>query len=260
MSDQVSQTRIPGLLESCRALLISITAAGALTVAPTSAMSAQTTEFTLSGGALIEIMYFDAPQAGDVLENTLIPAYGNAVGAAGGEYLVGFEILRNLAQDHPATHVAMVQWPNAEARASATAGEAYGRLDDHVAEVAFFAVQSDTPVSLDHSKIYDFTSAWTIGESPEQMGIVMQVIGRYFEKIRPVIEEYEIHTAAFMMRHPSGPDVGAGYAPQITGLFVWNSLDDHARFQTDARWLEHVDIRNAVLARREDVLLGTVID
>lgn len=222
---------------------------------PLTAHAADTTDVTLSGGALIELLFLDVGETGGA---EALSQLEGSVEAAGGDFLVGLEVVKNLAHDHPASHIAIVEWQVPDARADAA--EAYDALGDALTDVGFFAVQQDTPISFDPEKIYDFTSAWTIAETPEEMGVVMKVISTYFQKIGPVIEDYGIATRAFMMRHPAAPAVDAVFAPQITGLFEWQALDDHSRFQNDERWLEHVDIRNAVLARKEDVLLTTLAD
>jgi len=240
--------RNPTLKSIARAATLAISAS----LGAAEALAASTTEFTLKGGALIELVFLQDGDAG------LLPEFETAIETAGGDYLVGFDVVKNLAKDHSATRVAMVQWSTAASRAAADA--IYADLGTVLNDTGFFVVQADTAVALDHDKIYDFTSAWTIAKTPEEMGIVMQVIGHYFQKIGPIVDEYEIATRAFMMRHPAGAELAPAFTPQITGLFEWRSLQDHARFQNDPRWLEHVDIRNAVLARKEDILLMQVAD
>ncbi|MEM7773380.1 MAG: hypothetical protein AAF327_23100 [Cyanobacteria bacterium P01_A01_bin.37] len=224
------------------------------------AAEVDTQSFTIQAGALIEAVYLNAPGSSEQLSQRLLPAYQEAVTRTGGEYLANFEVLQNDSVDRSVTHVALIQWPDAVTRAAVKETQGYTNIEGQITDVGFFAAQQDTPVVLDGDKIYDFTSAWTIATEPAHMAIVMQVIGTYFQKIQPVIERYQISTVAFLGRYPGAPqDESRVYAPDITGIFEWQRLEDFDVFQNDPDWLEHVDIRNAVLSREADALLTRVM-
>ncbi|MEO0376788.1 MAG: hypothetical protein AAF329_19645 [Cyanobacteria bacterium P01_A01_bin.17] len=224
------------------------------------AKQAGTRTFTIRAGALIEAIYFNVPSNGEQLKRALLPSFQKAVAESGGEYLASFEVLKNAKGDHTVTHIALMQWPNSSVRAAAKNSQSRQHLNSLITDVGFFAAQQDTPVVLSQDKIYDFTSAWTIATEPAHMQVVMQVLGTYFQKIGPVTQKYGITTTAFLGRHPAAPqDEARVFAPDISGIFEWQNIEDHSKFNRDPMFTEHVDIRNAVLRRTEEVLITKVI-
>ena len=214
----------------------------------------QSERFTINAGSIVQTIYLDDSNAIYHLD-----ALEAAITQAGGDHLASFEIINNQSQDHPMTHVVMLQWADPSDRAELENSEAWSSVDAMITDVGFFGVQQDTPVELHEDRIYDGTHAWTIAESPEQMAVVMQIIGRYFEAIEPVLKEYQIGSKAFF--GPVAIDGGDYqiYTPQIFGLFEWQRFEDIERFQKDERWLSSVDVRDATFTRKEDTWHGRAI-
>ncbi len=215
----------------------------------------RTDTFTINAGQLVQAVYLNDADAVSQLG-----ALEDAIEAAGGEHLTNLEVIRNESQDHDMTHVVLLQWADPSGRAALENSDAWQAISGSVNSVGFFGAQADTPVTLHEDKIYDSTHAWTIAQSPEQMQVVMQVIGSYFQAIAPVLKEYQIGQVAFM---GSAPGMDGGdydlYAPQIFGLFEWQKLEDIGAFRNDERWLQSVDVRNATFARDEDTYFSRVM-
>lgn len=233
--------------------------AAATFIAATLALSAlaegRTDTFTINAGQLVQAIYLNDA---DAAEN--IPALETAITFAGAKHLTNLEVIRNESEGHDITHVVLLQWADPSGRAALEESDTWANIAPSVNSVGFFGAQQDTPVTLHEDKIYDGTHAWTVAQSPDQMAVVQHVLGVYFQSIAPVLMEYEISTVAFM---GSAPGIDGGdfdlYAPQIFGLFEWQSLDDVEAFRTDPRWLESVDIRNATFARDEDTYFTRVM-
>lgn len=224
------------------------------------AQDVQTKEFTAKVGALIETIYLDAGEDASLLVDRGLPAFARTAEANGGELFGVFEVQRDEAIDRDVSHVALFQWPDADARSEAVDHQSWGGLDESRVDSGFFAVQQDTAVTLRSDRVYDFTHAFTIAKSPEQMEKVMQVLGVYFQGLGPIAQRYGIETKMFTMAHPAPPAERAKpYQPQIMGLFEWRSLDDIETFRADPEWLAIVDVRNATFARPEDTLFTTAV-
>ncbi|MEM8796067.1 MAG: hypothetical protein AAGE61_10910 [Pseudomonadota bacterium] len=243
---------------SLAALLAVMAAAAALALlsaAQVTADSGRTDNFTIRAGALVEAIYLNNNGVADDLANLEA-----AINAAGGEHLTNLEVIRNESENHPITHVVFLQWSDPSRRSALTGSAAWDVIDDHITDLGFFGVRGDTSVELHEDRIYDATHAWTIAKSPEQMQVVMQVIGRYFQAITPVLKEYKIATKAFFGPAPGVSDPNfPTYSPQIFGLFEWQSLEDVEKFRSDERWLKSVDIRDATFERDEDTYFTRVM-
>ncbi|MEM8907970.1 MAG: hypothetical protein AAGD05_09010, partial [Bacteroidota bacterium] len=138
--------------------------------------------------------------------------------------------------------------------------KAYEHLKPLITDVAFFGAQADTPVTLEASKIYDFTSAWTIATDPCQMPIIQQVIGTYFGKITPALQKYQISQTVFFGPHPAAPEIDSKvFRPDMCGIFQWQQAADHPKFQVDPLYTEHVDIRDAIMKKMEVLLTRVVL-
>ncbi|MEM9069285.1 MAG: hypothetical protein AAGE52_12300 [Myxococcota bacterium] len=212
---------------------------------PEAPPSGRSADFTLEAGALIEVVYVDANDGAERLAT-----YGRESASRGGELLARFDVVGGAAEPS-ISHLGIVTWPDPTQATPA----ADGALGSTLRRRGYFGVQQSTPVHLSENRIYDFTSAWSIASEPSQMPVIMQVLGTYFQKIGPVIGYYGIAQKGFLGPHPAAH---GDFTPHMMGLFEWERLEDHATFNADPAFLEHVDIRNALMERME-VLLTKVI-
>lgn len=210
----------------------------------------QAKEFRIQAGALVEFIYFDVePKDAKKLERNLINLKSE-IENSGGEHLADFKVLLDKGYKHPVTHLTMVQWPDVQTRENLLSTNLFLSLKKYINDSGFFGVQQETPIRLERNKMYDFTNAWTVAKSPDQMQVVQHVLNTYFGKIFSLMQEYQVSTKSFFAQHPAAVSLGKFYNPQIVGMFEWQSLNDPNVFGSDPSFLEHVDIRDSILIHK----------
>lgn len=221
-----------------------------------SAFSSPPEGFTIKAGALIEVIYINAP--GKLKE---VQTLGKDLAKTKGEWLATFEVAEMPKTERKFSHILIVQWvaPSDRSSGAKHIAKAKKSFGDANIQFGFFGSQQDTPVALKKDKIYDFTSAWLISDDPCAAPSLMQVIGGYFQNIGPVIQEYGIGQTAFMGPHPQMPKTESNlFIPHMLGIFEWQKYTDRAKFIEDPAYTAHVDVRNAVL-NKMDVVFAKVI-
>jgi len=224
----------------------------------TSCMAESTASFTIKAGALVEMIYINAENKGGDVE-----PLRKGLTRANCEVLATFEVAQIPKSKRKFSHILMIQWANPADRSSSSVARAIDKakktLGEENLQFGFFGSQQDTPVTLNEDKIYDFTSAWLISDDPCAAPSLMQVIGGYFQKIGPVIQEYRIGQTAFFGPHPQMPKTESRlFVPHMLGIFEWQKYDDRAKFIADPAYTAHVDVRNAVL-KEMDVVFAKVV-
>ncbi len=223
----------------------------------------KTVNFTIKAGAMVETLYLNVPDGTTNITRKLLPAYAKTVASSGGEVLATFEVTQLPDTDRKMTHIVLIQWTDPSKRAGSISKGSFKKivtvLGSENIQYGFFGAQQDTPVALSSDKIYDFTSAWFISDDPCAFPALFGVLGTYFSKIPPVLQEYGISQTAFFGPHPAMPTSETNvFIPHMFGIFEWQKFEDREVFNKDPRYVEHVDIRNSAL-KKMDVVFAKII-
>ncbi|WP_299223901.1 hypothetical protein [uncultured Aquimarina sp.] len=223
----------------------------------------KTTNFTIKAGAMVETLYLNVPNGNTSIASKLLPAYAKTVSSSGGEVLATFEVTQLPDTDRKMTHIVLIQWTDPSKRTGSVNKGSFKKivaaLGSENIQYGFFGSQQDTPVTLSSDKIYDFTSAWFISDDPCTFPSLFGVLGTYFSKIPPVLQEYKISQTAFFGPHPAMPKTETNvFVPHMFGIFEWQKFEDRELFNKAPRYTEHVDIRNSVL-KKMDVVFAKAI-
>lgn len=218
--------------------------------------------FTITAGAMVETLYLNVPESDTKVISKLLPAYAKTVASAGGEVLATFKVTQLPNTDRKMTHIVLIQWPDPSKRTNSISKTGFKKIGaalggDNI-QYGFFGAQQDIPVTLSADKIYDFSSAWFISDDPCAFPALFEVLGTYFSKIPPVLQEFGISQTAFFGPHPAMPEETNMFVPHMFGIFEWQKFEDREVFNKDSRYTEHVDIRNSVL-KKMDIIFAKVM-